>query len=127
MPSNIAFMINYADYYISHTYSADGRLLHTDYPIGKYVGPVIDNPIFGSLQDVSETQGHPIVGPVIPPIEPSLLDNSYSYCDNIIYHNGTVSQILFDGGYVSLSGSTPTYHYYLQDHLGNNRAVNARP
>ena len=123
LPSNIAFMINYADYYISHTYSADGRLLHTDYPIGKYVGPVIDNPIFGSLQDVSETQGHPIVGPVIPPIEPSLLDNSYSYCDNIIYHNGTVSQILFDGGYVSLSGSTPTYHYYLQDHLGNNRAV----
>ena len=123
LPSNIAFMINYADYYISHTYSADGRLLHTDYPIGLYGGPVIDNPIFGSLQDVSETQGHPIVGPVTPPIEPSLLDNSYSYCDNIIYHNGTVSQILFDGGYVTLSGSTPTYHYYLQDHLGNNRVV----
>jgi RHS repeat-associated protein len=34
-----------------------------------------------------------------------------------------VSQILFDGGYVTLSGSTPTYHYYLQDHLGNNRVV----
>ena len=123
LPSNIAFMINYADYYISHTYSADGRLLHTDYPIGLYGGPVIDNPIFGSLQDVSETQGHPIVGPITPPIEPSLLDNSYSYCDNIIYHQGAVSQILFDGGYVTLSGSTPTYHYYLQDHLGNNRVV----
>ena len=26
-------------------------------------------------------------------------------------------------GYIRLANSTPTYHYYLQDHLGNNRVV----
>jgi len=45
------------------------------------------------------------------------------YCGNMIYEGGTLKQILVDGGYVTLSGSTPTYHYYLQDHLGNNRVV----
>jgi RHS repeat-associated protein len=45
------------------------------------------------------------------------------YCGNMIYEGGTLKQILVDGGYVTLSGSTPTYHYYLQDHLGNSRVV----
>ena len=45
------------------------------------------------------------------------------YCGNMIYEGGTLKQILVDGGYVTLSGSTPTYHYYLQDYLGNNRVV----
>ena len=48
---------------------------------------------------------------------------NYTYCGNFIYYNGNLSQILFDGGYVGISGSTPTYHYYLKDHLGNNRMV----
>lgn len=34
-----------------------------------------------------------------------------------------MKQILVDGGYITFNGSTPTYHYYLQDHLGNNRVV----
>ena len=123
LPSNIAFMINYANYYISHTYSADGRLLHTGYLIGKDMGPVPDTPYPVFPHGGDELQAHIIDVPITPPIEPSLIDKSYSYCDNIIYHQGTVSQILFDGGYVTLSGSTPTYHYYLQDHLGNNRVV----
>ena len=123
LPSNIAFMINYANYYISHTYSADGRLLHTGYLIGKDMGPVPDTPYPVFPHGGDELQAHIIDVPITPPIEPSLIDNSYSYCDNIIYHQGAVSQILFDGGYVTLSGSTPTYHYYLQDHLGNNRVV----
>ena len=123
LPSNIAFMINYANYYISHTYSADGRLLHTGYLIGKDMGPVPDTPYPVFPHGGDELQAHIIDVPITPPIEPSLIDNSYSYCGNIIYHQGAVSQILFDGGYVTLSGSTPTYHYYLQDHLGNNRVV----
>lgn len=45
------------------------------------------------------------------------------HCGNMIYEGGTLKQILVDGGYVTLSGSTPTYHYYLQDYLGNNRVV----
>ena len=50
-------------------------------------------------------------------------DGSYTYCDNFIYYNGALNKILVDGGYISISGTTPTYHYYLKDHLGNNRVV----
>ena len=45
------------------------------------------------------------------------------YCGNMIYENGQLSKILTDVGYITLANSTPTYHYYLQDHLGNNRVV----
>ena len=48
---------------------------------------------------------------------------TYYYSGNCIYRNGTLEKILVDGGYITLSGTTPTYHYYLQDHLGNNRVV----
>lgn len=45
------------------------------------------------------------------------------YCGNYIYENGTLKQIRIDGGYITLGGSTPQYHFYLKDHLGNNRVV----
>ena len=45
------------------------------------------------------------------------------YCGNMIYENGQLSKILTDVGYITLANSTPTYHYYLQDYLGNNRVV----
>lgn len=45
------------------------------------------------------------------------------YCGNMIYENNVLKQILVDGGYVTFSGSTPVYHFYLKDHLGNNRIV----
>lgn len=49
--------------------------------------------------------------------------NQTDYCGNMIYENETLSRILFDGGYITMSGATPTYHYYIQDHQGNNRVV----
>lgn len=45
------------------------------------------------------------------------------YCGSMIYENNVLKQILVDGGYVTFSGSTPQYHYYLKDHLCNNRVV----
>ncbi len=44
------------------------------------------------------------------------------YSGNFIYHNGTLTRVLVDGGYITLSGGTK-YHYYLRDHLGNIRVV----
>jgi RHS repeat-associated protein len=41
----------------------------------------------------------------------------------MIYENNVLKQILVDGGYITFSGTAPYYHYYLQDHLGNNRVV----
>ncbi len=46
------------------------------------------------------------------------------YCGNYIYENGTLKTILVEGGYITFdSSSQPVYHFYLKDHLGNNRVV----
>lgn len=47
---------------------------------------------------------------------------SQFYLGNYVYSNG-VKQLLVDGGYVTFSGTTPQYHFYVKDHLGNNRMV----
>jgi len=41
------------------------------------------------------------------------------YVGNIIYENNTLKRILVDGGYIE----NRQYHFYLSDHLGNNRLV----
>ncbi len=45
-----------------------------------------------------------------------------AYCGNFIYRAGSLKRVLVDGGYLTLSGGTK-YHFYLTDHLGNNRVV----
>jgi len=45
------------------------------------------------------------------------------YAGNKVYKNGTLSMVLTEEGYATLSGTTPTYYYYLKDHQGNNRVV----
>ena len=45
------------------------------------------------------------------------------YVGNKVYKNGTLSMILTEEGYITLTGSTPSYHYYLKDHQGNNRVI----
>ena len=43
------------------------------------------------------------------------------YCGNVVYENNTAKLLLTEEGYVSLNDNK--YHYYLKDHLGNNRVV----
>ena len=43
------------------------------------------------------------------------------YCGNLIYENGVAKTLLVEGGYISLSDNK--YHFYFQDHQGNNRVV----
>ena len=50
------------------------------------------------------------------------------YADNIQYFMEKFLSVFptrlnFDGGYITSIDDTPVYHYYLQDHLGNNRMV----
>ena len=45
------------------------------------------------------------------------------YVGNKVYKNGTLSMMHTEEGYITFSGATPTYHYYLKDHQGNNRVV----
>ncbi|WP_051697969.1 RHS repeat domain-containing protein [Prevotella sp. 10(H)] len=41
------------------------------------------------------------------------------YVGNIIYENNALKRVLVDGGYIENN----TYHFFLTDHLGNNRVV----
>ncbi len=43
------------------------------------------------------------------------------YCGNIVYESGVQKYLLNDEGYYDLASGG--YHYYLKDHLGNNRVV----
>ena len=64
------------------------------------------------------------MGSIVPHLSTNVaLTLKTDYCGNMIYENGQLSKILTDVGYITLANSTPTYHYYLQDHLGNNRVV----
>ena len=64
------------------------------------------------------------MGSIVPPQSTNVaLTLKTNYSGNMIYENGQLSKILTDVGYITLANSTPTYHYYLQDHLGNNRVV----
>ena len=45
------------------------------------------------------------------------------YCGNVIYDNNMLSSIQVAGGYITLNGTAPVYHYYITDHEGNNRVV----
>jgi len=47
------------------------------------------------------------------------------YCGNMVYDRGE-RRLLTDEGYVTFAADgTPQYHFYLRDHLGNNRVVMA--
>ena len=46
-------------------------------------------------------------------------ENRTDYVGNMIYENSSLMRILIDGGYIE----NGVYHFYLQDHLGNNRVV----
>ena len=58
---------------------------------------------------------------------PNLITSITDYCGDIVYEDSILSRINFAGGYLSYvdySGSrisTPEYHFYISDHLGNNR------
>jgi len=64
------------------------------------------------------------MGSMLPvPADKVAVTTQTDYCGNVIYENGVLSRILVDGGYITMSGTTPIYHYYIQDHQGNNRVV----
>ena len=66
------------------------------------------------------------MGSIVPPQATNVaMTLKTDYCGNMIYENGKLRKILTDVGYITLNsgGEPPLYHYFLQDHLGNNRVV----
>ena len=98
-------------------YDANGTKLRTDY----YINPMpVVAPQAANEQGASSAT--------------NLRHTWTEYCGNFIYENDTLKQTLIEGGYISyeypqntavtsISQLAPTYHFYVQDHLGNNRLV----
>ena len=64
------------------------------------------------------------MGSIVPPQATNVaMTLKTVYCGNMIYENGNLKTILIEGGYITFNGTAPVYHYYLQDHLGDNRVV----
>ncbi len=97
---------------ITYIYDGGGRKLRTDHYI---------NPLTASVPQLTGGTGTAGAG--------SLVHTWTDYCGNKVYENDTLCMSLFDGGYVSYdakadgSSPSPSYHYYIKDHLGNNRLV----
>ncbi len=52
-------------------------------------------------------------------------DDFIAYTENRVFENGDLRYLLFEGGYASFERGekNPTFHFYIKDHIGNNRVV----
>jgi len=97
---------------VLYTYDANGTKLRIDYYI---------NPMTAVVPQTSNVQGVSSIT--------DLRHTWVDYCSNFIYENDTLKQTLIGGGYISyvysqgVTQPTPIYHFYVHDHLGNNRLV----
>ena len=60
--------------------------------------------------------------PLSLPDMPDLRERT-DYVGNLIYDRTSLQKVLFDGGYVDMSGDSPEYRFFVADHLGGNRLV----
>lgn len=88
-----------------YTYSADGKKLKV---VHKTAIANISVPM-GQIKELAASQVSQT--------------HTVDYCGNVIYENGSLSKVLTEEGYATLSGTIPTFYYYLKDHQGNNRMV----
>ncbi len=104
MPLRIQFTNGHVTEYV---YSGDGRRLRTLYRT--------------AVPNVSVAIGSTLALNTYN----TLSVDTVEFFGDIIYGNGQLDKILFDGGYCTFAGnlSQPTYHYFTRDHLGNVRAV----
>ena len=111
----------------TYSYLPDGTLLSKEYGL-KYTGRKEEsNGAIGIASGTDgETTGVPSLSNSQIAERPNLIVfGKTEYSGNIIYKNGEVDKVLFPGGYCTFIKDTsePIFHYYTQDHLGNNRTV----
>ena len=98
---------------IEYVYTPDGQKLRAKYQtaIDDIVVPLNTTANLNSSQIVNTTQTD-YIGNVI-----------YTGSNSGAITTTSLNKCLFAGGYATFYNTVPTYHYYTQDHLGNNRAV----
>ena len=124
---------------IGYAYGADGVKHHQEHYTNRNM-IVIPDPGTGfevnsggskspsSTSSVSSSTGNGLpdypsfdIGDMIPAYAKDY--TSTDYCGNVIYESGVLARILTGEGYITLSNDSVIYHYFLTDHLGNNRVV----
>ena len=112
----------------TYSYLPDGTLLSKEYGL-KYTGRKEEsNGAIGIASGTDgETTGVPSLSNSQIAERPSLIVfGKTEYSGNVIYKNGKLDKVLFPGGYCTFdseNNSQPIFHYFTQDHLGNNRTV----
>ena len=111
---------------ITYTYLPDGMLIRKGYGEKRLSSKLRDNvSIIDSLttnvpgrMDSADSLFMDKIG--------MLVTGNTEYSGNIIYRNGKLDKVLFHGGYCTFNKDKnyePVFHYFTQDHLGNNRIV----
>ena len=122
LPASITFSDNGSPRGVSYNYDSNGvkrNVTHVTAPMS-IITPIASIPVQGGG-----------IGRL-----PKKYINTTIYCGNVIYEStstdngfsmsylGThLERILTEEGYITLDGSTPVYHYFIKDHLGNVRVV----
>lgn len=112
----------------TYSYLPDGTLLSREYGL-KYIGRKGEsNGAIGiaSGADSVTTDVPSLSGSQIAERPSLIVFGKTEYSGNVIYKNGKLDKVLFPGGYCTFdseNNSQPIFHYFTQDHLGNNRTV----
>ncbi len=121
---NLPTKINFSnDLYTTYMYDAKGQKVRE----AKHI-PLM---AFGAIQQLSDEiyRGEKALLQKrnvrqAPPLILSDIAYSIDYSGNQVFEDGKLKRILLDEGFIYFeNNNTPTYHYYLKDHQGNNRAV----
>ena len=111
---------------ITYTYLPDGTLIRKGY--GEKKSHSLSNvkdkvPVLDSLTNISGNMDS--ADSLFMDNLGMLVTGNTEYNGNIIYRNGKLDNVLFSGGYCTFNKNTsePVFHYFTQDHLGDNRIV----
>ena len=102
----------------TYTYSAEGVKLRVSSHFHGQIAPL-------PLNTVTMGGSFPGGGGLDDPgagFDASVLRDT-RYCGPFILESDTLSMVLFPGGFCSMAGGQPSFHYYITDHRGDHRAV----
>lgn len=128
---NLTSSVKTKDMNVTYTYGADGTKHNSSYdypPVGTEESGILPwypsrpNPEIVppfkpvSLQKLSTTHFHPGLRICCHYVQNAIRSDSEDVLDNL-------RTVFTEEGYITFSNKQPVYHYYLQDHQGNNRVV----
>ena len=115
-----------SEYTTSYVYSSTGERLSVK---SKFNGCIIkQHPVFPSdweedgvvFNSTSDDSGD---SDIMDRWKKAGVPRDTEFCGPFIFEYSVLDKFLFDGGYCTFKDGEASFHYYLQDHLGNNRAV----